>query len=98
MSLNSSPADLDFATISTPETALWSAVVLQAIKDMDSPIAIDRAQAMGWLDSDETGVGSMRWICDMLDLDYNRILFLTLSRDGRKRILQPRMWALDQLQ
>ena len=66
-------------------SALWSAVVYQAVRDIDSHN--ERRPAINWVFSDNTGVGSMRWICDMLDLDYERLLLLASSRTGRKRIL-----------
>ena len=66
-------------------SALWSAVIYLAIKDMDT--YNERRPAINWVFSDDTGVGSMRWICDMLDLDYERLLHLATSRTGRKRIL-----------
>ena len=57
----------------------------QAIKDIDqSP----RGAAADWLYSKRRGVGSMRWICDMLDLDYYKLLNLCMTRAGRAVILK----------
>ena len=67
---------------------IWAAVVYQAIKDMESDMT--RRPAIDWLYSDKTGPQSMRWICDMLDLDYHKILNLSMTRAGRSRILR---WA-----
>lgn len=64
---------------------LWATVVHQAIKDIDqSP----RGAAADWLYSKRRGVGSMRWICDMLDLDYYKLLNLCMTRAGRAVILK----------
>lgn len=64
---------------------IWAAVVHQAIKDIDqSP----RGAAADWMYSKRTSVGSMRWICDMLDLDYNKLLTLCMTRAGRAVILK----------
>lgn len=64
---------------------IWAAVVHQAIKDIDqSP----RGAAADWMYSKRTSVGSMRWICDMLDLDYYKLLNLCMTRAGRAVILK----------
>lgn len=64
--------------------ALWAAVLYQAIKDVDG---VGRRPAINWIYSKRTGVGSKRWICDMLDLDYYKLQNLCMSRAGRKRVL-----------
>lgn len=64
---------------------LWAAVVYQAVKDIHgSP----RGAASDWMYSKRTGIGSMRWICDMLDLDYYKLLNLCMTRSGRAVILR----------
>ena len=64
---------------------LWAAVVYQAVKDIHgSP----RGAAADWMYSKRTNVGSMRWICDMLDLDYYKLLTLCMTRTGRAVILK----------
>lgn len=64
---------------------LWAAVVYQAVKDIHcSP----RGAASDWMYSKRTTVGSMRWICDMLDLDYYKLLTLCMTRTGRTVILK----------
>jgi hypothetical protein len=65
---------------------MWAAVVYQAVKDMEYETG--RRPAINWMYSDRTGVGSMRWICDMLDLDYYKLTQLCMTRAGRARILR----------
>jgi hypothetical protein len=65
---------------------IWAAVVYQAIRDMESEMT--RRPAIDWLYSDKKGPQSMRWICDMLDLDYDKLLHLSMTRAGRARILR----------
>lgn len=65
---------------------LWSAVVYQAIKDMEYETG--RRTVLDWIYSGEDSVGSMRWICDMLDLDYQKLLHLAMTREGRRKILR----------
>lgn len=43
-----------------------------------------RAQAARWINSDSQEAGSLRWICDMLDLDAEKIRMRCISRSGRK--------------
>lgn len=64
---------------------LWAAVVYQAVKDIDCST---KGAAADWMFSKSTRVGSMRWICDMLDLDYGKLTTMCLTRDGRSRILR----------
>jgi hypothetical protein len=68
---------------------LWSAVVFQAIRDMEYERG--RRPAVNWIYSRDDGAGSMRWICDMLDLDYHKLLRLSMTRDGRRKILKPNL-------
>lgn len=63
---------------------LWAAVMYQAIKDLDG----GSTSGINWVYSRHTGVGSMRWICDMLDLDYGKLTMLCTTRDGRSKILR----------
>ena len=64
---------------------LWAAVLWQAIKDAD--YSEGRGAAYNWIFSNRSDVGSMRWICDMLDLDYDKLQTLSMSRAGRSKIL-----------
>jgi hypothetical protein len=65
---------------------LWASVVYQAIKDMEYETG--RRMALNWIYSSKSGPGSMRWICDMLDLDYHKLLRLSMTRAGRRQILR----------
>jgi hypothetical protein len=67
-----------------PYRALWSAVLFQAIRDLDS---CRRREAVNWVFSDRTQPCSMRWICDVCDLDYEKLQNMCLSRAGRARLL-----------
>ena len=64
---------------------LWAAVLWQAIKDAD--YAEGRGAAYNWIFSKRSDVGSMRWICDMLDLDFDKLQTMSMSRAGRSKIL-----------
>lgn len=63
---------------------LWAAVMYEAIRGIDR----GESPAINWLYSKRASVGSMRWICDMLDLDYNKLSMLCTTRDGRSMILR----------
>ena len=80
------------------EIRMWCSVVLQAAVDMDLKEArsrkpvIDvkaiRAEAQEWFMSDEPmRVGSFRWICDMLGLDFRRLQNMAMTREGRVKLL-----------
>lgn len=78
-------------TIWSPESiddgyrALWAHVILCAIRDCNS---IDyHLRAKAWIFSTRTDVGSLRWICDMLDLPHEDIQQMSLTREGRARLL-----------
>jgi hypothetical protein len=71
----------------TPCTALWASVLVQAIGDMDSRVRSDAKAARDWVFDDSIGIGSFRWICEMLDLDYDRLQFACLSRHSRRTLL-----------
>ena len=82
---------------------LWSAVVHQAVRDLDeggdivtkgvagtgSGRVTTASRALDWIYSGRQDAGSMFWICDMLDLDYNKLLTLCMTREGRRKILRP---------
>lgn len=65
---------------------LWAAVLYQAISDIDSHT--ERRPAIDWVFSEREDQGSMRWICDMLDLDYYKLQNLSMTREGRSKILK----------
>ena len=80
------PSDVDRpSTDDSGYRRLWSAVLWQANKDADN--ADGRGAAFHWIFSRRDDAGSMRWICDMLDFDYNKLQSLCMTRDGRKKIL-----------
>lgn len=66
--------------------ALWAAVLYQAIRDADR--GDGRGTAMDWIYAPRSGAGSMRWICDMLDLDYRKLQHLCMTRNGRSKVLK----------
>ncbi len=66
---------------------LWASVISQAICDIDlRGDRVVRAQAARWINSDSQEAGSLRWICDMLDLDAEKIRMRCMSRSGRKSL------------
>ena len=67
--------------------ALWSAVLIQAIRDLDSKYASERYLAKQYVFSDpDRGPGSFGWVCYMLDLDPDAMRTIVMSKDGRSRI------------
>jgi len=43
--------------------------------------------AKAWLYSRRTDIGSLRWICDNLELPYEDIQQMSLTREGRAKLL-----------
>ena len=82
------------APIDNSIRALWSAVIVQAITDLElrenkktkANNTYLREAALRWVTSNKKGGGSMFWICEQLDLDYRRLQMLALTREGRKKI------------
>lgn len=66
---------------------LWSAVIHQAVHDLDG--VANATLARDWIYGKRQDVGSMFWVCDMLDLDYNKLQTLCMTREGRRQILRP---------
>jgi len=71
-----------------PYRRLWSAVLKNAIAEMEHRGG--RGAAAHWIFSERKDTGSMRWICDMLDLDHRKLQSLCMTRSGRNRILKKR--------
>ena len=72
-----------------PYRALWTSVLYQAVRDADNEIIRGRkGPGFYWIFSDRKDVGSMRWICDMVDLDYHKLQLLCTTRSGRAKILK----------
>jgi hypothetical protein len=65
---------------------LWASVLYLAVRDCNNR-SMSRA-AMHYVFSPLNTIGSMRWICDMLDLDFKRLQQLCSTREGRARILR----------
>lgn len=74
-------------------TALWAEVIRQAIRDIHVCTGRSfedrrlRNDALEWLNSQNDEPQSFLWICDMLDLDANKIRMMSLTREGRNRLL-----------
>lgn len=66
--------------------ALWASVILTALRDIQRNEG--RISALNWMFSAEHGKGSMRWVCDVCNFDYEKLQRLAMSREGRRRILR----------
>lgn len=68
-----------------PYRAMWSAVLIQAIKDLDGKYSTDRTQAKAYVFRERGElVGSFDWICTHLDLDPEVIRTIVMTREGRR--------------
>jgi hypothetical protein len=60
-----------------PEAELWTAVILQAIDDLDRRTSLTTRSAQDsareWFASESDAVGSFIWTCHVIDLDPNFI-------------------------
>lgn len=77
------------------ESALWCAVIVEAIRDLGERHQVYRNAAKRWLNEDEHGVGSFEWICSNLDLDCNKIRSMSMTREGRKMLLRAKVKSGD---
>ncbi len=75
---------------------LWAAVLEQAIKDArdetSKTLRVERADgqtAQHWFHSENDGIGSFLWICEMLDLEPRFVRTLVHSGPGPQVV--PRM-------
>ena len=68
--------------------ALWAAVVVEAIKDMDDRVRFISHQARDWIMSNETTPQAFLWVADMIDIDGPRIQTACLTRAGRMQLLR----------
>ena len=67
--------------------ALWSAVLIQAIRDLDGKYQSERFQAKQYVFFDaDRGPGSFGWVCHMLDLDPEAVRTIVMTKAGRSRI------------
>lgn len=78
---------MDHASFDDGIRQLWASVISQAICEIDlrSDKAL-RAEAVRWINSNSTHERSFVWICQMLDLDHQRIRMMCLTRQGRKQL------------
>lgn len=65
---------------------LWASVLYQAIADANRK-GFARS-AMSWIYAPHTEAGSLRWICDMLDYNFDEVQKLCMTRQGRSEILR----------
>lgn len=72
-----------------PYRALWASVLFLAIRDCNRK-GHARA-ATHWIYAPHDEIGSLRWICDMLDLDYHKLQGICMTREGRAQILKNNM-------
>lgn len=71
-----------------PYTALWAAVVVGAVIDMDNKTKPDAVEAREWWWSVREDVGSLYWICEQLDLHFTKLQMLCATRQGRTQLLR----------
>jgi hypothetical protein len=71
-----------------PEAELWTAVILQAIDDLDRRTSLTprlaQDSAREWFSSESDAVGSFIWTCHVIDMDPNFIR----SRLAKKQRMQ----------
>jgi hypothetical protein len=66
--------------------ALWAAVLVAAIKDLDERYPAVREAAKVWIYSNDTHPQSFRWACDMLGIDSGALQTAAMTREGRAPI------------
>ena len=69
-----------------PYVSLWMAVLNLAVSDMDSSYELQRQQAKSWIFSVNKDVGSFRWICDNVGLEWMVLQGACLKRSSRSDI------------
>ena len=52
-----------------PEAELWTAVIVQAIKDLSSQDPRERRSASLWINSQSDAVHSFIWVCRITDIE-----------------------------
>lgn len=76
---------------------LWAGVLRQAIKDLD--VESEALSAKRWMYKYTIkGVGSYHWVCNMLDIDENKLAIACLTREGRRKVLGPHYKGLHEFQ
>jgi hypothetical protein len=80
--------DADTPSPLSAEMRILIAVVLQAIRDLDSPVAAHSAEARAWLDS-----GDCRWWCTVCDVPYTSVQrYVARHQAQDARPAGPRWW------
>jgi hypothetical protein len=67
--------------------ALWIAVLVQGIKDIDDFDKSLARQAKDWVFSSDISQPSFIWICSMLDIPAEELLTRCITRHGRITLL-----------
>jgi hypothetical protein len=71
-----------------PYKRLWSAVVIQAFRDLKDHDRTIRDRARNWIDDPQpVGEGGFKWICTCLDLDVEALRTMSLTRAGIDQIV-----------
>jgi hypothetical protein len=58
----------------SPELNLWRRVLIVAMDDLTAESRNIRRQAFRWFVSRQQGIGSSRWVAQMLDLDHGYLV------------------------
>lgn len=66
---------------------LWAYVVLQALRDANSYQDWRYKPAQEWLEDDAFEVGSLAWICELFDVDFQRVRRAVATRESRRAML-----------
>lgn len=71
----------------SPYRALWSAVLISAIKQMDSYSEADRKEASRYVFNTKDSPTSFRWICTMLNMDPEVLQNACMTRENRMALV-----------
>lgn len=52
---------------------LWASVMTQAIDDLNDRNENIKEKTKVWFNSNNTEIGSCRWICQLFNLEYNNV-------------------------
>lgn len=86
---------LESVTESTPESALWAAVLIQAVDDALNPrptrcnreqCEMLRRTAWQWFESNAMRIGSFAWVCETLDISPNAVRIAIRQSDALTRL------------
>lgn len=67
---------------------LWGYVILQALRDSRSPHSFWRLPAIEWLQDQSYETGSLAWICDLFDINFEQIHRTVYTEEGRRSLLR----------